>query len=97
MALCTCKDDQLCEPCFGRELTAKRGQARTLGQCWAERVARRAKQHRDDSWPEGARALEIARRQVAPLARDPRLVDELALACLAGAAAWWAKRPERYR
>jgi hypothetical protein len=31
------------------------------------------------------------------LAADPRLVDDLAAACSQGAAAWWQRRPDRYR
>jgi hypothetical protein len=97
MSLCTCQSQQLCETCYGRELTAKRGQARVLGETWAERICRGAlRQH--ETWPRGeAKTLAIACRLVASLAADRRLVAELAAVCDAGAAAWWARRPPRYR
>ena len=92
-----CDDDQLCERCFGRELTAKRGQARVVGECWAERICRGALRAKP-VWPEhDGKALRIARRLVLTLAKDPRLIDKLAVACNGGAAAWWQRRPERYR
>lgn len=94
MACCT--DDVLCDRCLGRELTAKRGQARVVGQCWAERICR-GDLRVQPAWPDSDKALRIARRLVGALARDPRLVDDLAAACLAGAAAWWQRRPARYR
>lgn len=93
----SCHDAALCDACVGKELVAKRGQARAVGQCWGERVARRVELRRYESWPEGAESLRIARRLVGALARDPRLIDELAKACVAGAAAWWRGRPDRYR
>jgi hypothetical protein len=92
-----CEPAALCERCFGRELVSKRGQAAALGQCWAERVCRDEHRQRD-AWPAGEpKAIAIARRLVSALGSDPRLLGELALACDAGAAAWWARRPERYR
>ena len=91
-----CPDDVLCDRCFGRELTAKRGQARVVGQCWAERVCR-GELRAQPAWPETDKALQIARRLVGALAKDPRLVDDLATACLGGAATWWQRRPPRYR
>lgn len=97
VALCTCLPDALCDRCFGRELMAKRGQADVIGQCWAERVARDPAHRGRASWPTDDRALAIARRKVANLAADPRLLEELAAACVAGAAAWWVRRPARYR
>lgn len=97
MPLCTCAPAALCAGCYARELLAQRGQAEVVGQCWAERVARRPEHRGRASWPNDARALELAVGKVAQLAADPRLRAELARACLAGAAAWWARRPERYR
>jgi hypothetical protein len=64
---------------------------------WAEHVARHPEHRAHASWPEDERAAAIARRKVATLAPDPRLAGELAAACMAGAAAWWAIRPARYR
>lgn len=97
MPLCDCPAEALCEACYGRELTSKRGQARVLGQTWAERVCRGDLRQRA-AWPAGEpKALAIARRLVSALASDPRLLGELALACDAGAAAWWQRRPEGYR
>jgi hypothetical protein len=88
---------QLCDDCLGRELLAKRGQADVLGQCWAERICRGELRARD-AWPTlEEKTLQIARRQVRSLAKDPRLIDKLAVACSAGAAAWWQRRPPRYR
>jgi hypothetical protein len=97
VSLCTCLPEALCERCYGRELFAKRGQARVLGEQWAENVGRRPKHRRHVSWPDDEATLAIAARKVVNLTADPRLRAELATLCLAGAAAWWARRPERYR
>jgi len=95
MACCT--DERLCECCYGRELMAKRRQASVIGQCWAERICRGELRARP-AWPEhDEKAIHIARRLVSRLAQDPRLLHELAAACSQGAAAWWARRPARYR
>lgn len=76
---------------------AKRGQADVLGQCWAERICR-GELRAQPAWPQHEeKTLAIARRLVGRLAEDPRLVAELAVACSAGAAAWWVRRPARYR
>ncbi|TMQ03602.1 MAG: hypothetical protein E6J90_31345 [Deltaproteobacteria bacterium] len=92
-----CPDDQLCEHCYGRELVVKRRQARVIGQCWAERICR-GELRAQAAWPEhGARTMRIARRLVGTLVKDPRLLDDLAAACSRGAAAWWERRPPRYR
>jgi hypothetical protein len=91
-----CAEDNLCERCFGRELTSKRAQARVVGECWAERICRGDLRTRP-SWPDSARSLQIAHRLVGALASDPRLRDMLAVACVGGAAAWWQRRPVRYR
>jgi hypothetical protein len=91
-----CAEDNLCERCFGRELTSKCGQARVVGACWAERICRGALRTRP-SWPHGEKPLAIAHRLVGALAKDPRLRDRLAVACVGGAAAWWERRPMRYR
>lgn len=91
-----CASEKLCDGCYGRELVAKRSQARVLGECWAERICRGELQALD--WPDhGDKTLEIARRLVGALARDPRLREALAVACTRGAAAWWQRRPLRYR
>jgi hypothetical protein len=91
-----CVEHELCEACYGRELTAKRPQARVVGECWAERICR-GELRAQPAWPESERALAIARRLVGALAKDSRLLDELALGCVRGAAAWWQRRPPRYR
>jgi hypothetical protein len=92
-----CADALLCDRCYGRELAAKRPQARVLGACWAERICRGALRARP-AWPEdGDKAVQIARRLVRGLARDPRLIEALAQACSSGAAEWWQHRPPRYR
>lgn len=53
---------------------------------------------RGPAWPEyDEKALAIAWQQVASVARnDPRLLEDLARACRAGAA-WWERRPMQYR
>ncbi|HEY6173172.1 MAG TPA: hypothetical protein VIX73_01965 [Kofleriaceae bacterium] len=92
-----CAEDQLCERCYGRELLVKCRQAGVIGQCWAERICR-GELRAQAAWPERSeKAIRIARRLVGTLAKDPRLLDELATACSSGAAAWWQRRPERYR
>jgi|ERR1051325_928648 hypothetical protein len=88
MACCT--DDQLCEHCYGRELLAKCRQAEVIGQCWAERICR-GELRAQPSWPEhDERTLLVARRLVGAVAKDPRLLRELAAACSRGASAWVA-------
>lgn len=92
-----CASDKLCDGCYGRELVAKRPQARVVGECWAERICRGELRLRE-LWPEhDDKTIRIARRLVGALAQDPRLCEELALACSRGAAAWWVRRPLRYR
>lgn len=91
-----CTAATLCERCFGRELAIRRPAARTIGACWAERVCR-GEARRQDAWPETDNARAIARRKVGQLTSDPRLVELFAAACMSGAAAWWAKRPAKYR
>lgn len=92
-----CTDAALCEHCYGRELMVKRRQAGVIGQCWAERICR-GELRAEPAWPEhGDRTIQIARRLVRSLARDPRLLDQLAAACSSGAAMWWQRRPARYR
>lgn len=97
VSYCDCRSVQLCEGCYGRELTSKRGQARVLGETWAERICRgELRQH--ECWPRGdPKTLTVAIRLVKQLTSDPRLAAELAAICDAGAAAWWARRPARYR
>lgn len=97
MALCDCPPDQLCERCYGRELIVLARQVDVVGQCWAERTALRPEHRGRASWPDDERALAIAERLVEHLATDPRLRAELATACVAGAVAWWERRPTRYR
>lgn len=97
MAPCTCDPTELCERCYGRELAVKARQADVIGQCWAERAARHQEHRGRASWPSGERALAIAERLVEHLAADPRLRAELAKACVAGAGAWWERRPTGYR
>ena len=92
-----CAAEQLCARCYGRELAAKRPQARVIGECWAERICRGELRRRDRGPERDAKALRIARRLVSALARDTRLLDELAVTCSSGAAAWWQRRPARYR
>lgn len=97
MSLCTCPPDALCPRCYGRELASKLGQARVQGAVWAEKVARDPKHRGHAAWPQDERALAMAAGKIAQLTADPRLRGELAAACVAGAAAWWADRPARYR
>lgn len=97
VSACTCPPEALCDGCYGRELTAKRPMARVIGECWGEHAARRPEHRGHATWPDDPKTLAIARRKVAQLARDRRLVDELAVACVAGAAAWWERRPVGYR
>lgn len=87
----------MCAGCLGRTLVVARRQARVIGQQWAERVCRG--EHRaHEAWPTSKpRTLEIARALVTALARDSRLLDELAAACNEGAAEWWQRRPDQYR
>jgi hypothetical protein len=81
-----------------RDQLAKRSQAVEIAYGWAERICRGDLRARD-GWPEhDEKALAIARQQVASLAgNDPRLLEDLARAFSTGAAAWWERRPMRYR
>jgi len=93
-----CSQESLCEGCFGRELIAKREQARVVGEVWAEVIGSRHSEYRKEpAWPVAAKSFAQARERVRMLGRDPRLVDELARVALQGAAAWWLRRPARYR
>jgi hypothetical protein len=77
--------------------TAGEVPAGVIGQCWAERICR-GELRAEPAWPErGEKTIRIARRLVASLSKDPRLLDDLAAACSSGAAAWWQRRPARYR
>lgn len=81
-------------------------QAEVLGQQWAESVCR-GELRALDAWPDMPKAWDIARRKVATLPACMGVVEldpgdhldpeELADACMRGAAAWWARRPARYR
>ncbi|HEX3475734.1 MAG TPA: hypothetical protein VHT91_11960 [Kofleriaceae bacterium] len=77
---------ELPEPSDGRDLPANLGQAVDV---------LRAR----EAWPEhDTKALAIAWQQVASHAsNDPRLLEDLARACSAGAAAWWERKPMRHR
>ena len=93
----TCTPATLCARCYQRELASRRPQARAIGQMWAERICRGELRGRE-AWPtEDPKTIAIARRKVAQLARDPRLLELFAVACSEGAAAWWAGRPAKYR
>lgn len=89
-----CRPERLCDPCLGRELFAKKGQAEALGQVWAEKICHKVT---FTEWPRGPHVTAIARQKVQVLTRDRRLWGELAAACEAGAASWWARRPVRCR
>ena len=97
MSRTCCREDWLCELCFRQELLAKLRQARVIGRAWAEGICT-GELRAQPIWPEqSAKTLTIARRLVGLLAKDPRLLDELAAACSAGAAEWWDRRPDQYR
>jgi len=93
----SCVPEQLCSSCLGQALAALRPQARVAGAVWCESVCRRDARARA-AWPaQGERVTAIAVGKVASLARDERLHGELARAAIAGAVAWWERRPGRYR
>jgi hypothetical protein len=93
----SCRQASLCLPCLADAIAQRGPQARTIGMMWAESICRG--EHRGKkTWPTmAAKTLAIARRKVAALATDPRLLEPLALACSEGAAAWWRDRPAHYR
>ncbi len=69
-----------------------RGQARVLGQCWAERRWRAdAALQELPSWPAADGDEIAAREEVGQLTRDLRMLDDLGIACLQGAADWWER------
>jgi len=89
---------ELSEHSYGRELFAKLGQAAEIGQSWAERIcgASCVRKRRGRSTTRGRwRSRDSRSRRFA--SSDPRLLEPLARACSAGAAAWWERRPMRYR
>ena len=93
----SCRQASLCLPCLADAAAQRRPQARTIGMMWAERICRGEHRARDN-WPTlDGKTLAIARRKVAALATDPRLLEPLALACSEGAAVWWRGRPSRFR
>lgn len=85
--LCKCPRDELCEPCRTSLYANLRGVAARRGAAWADYVRRHV--HGSRAWPphEG-RAAELARTKVADLARDPQLLELLAVEL----ARWAAKR-----
>jgi hypothetical protein len=76
------------EPSHDRDLRAKRDQAVEIESCRAEPIGRGDLQARE-AWSEhDEKALAIAWQQVASRAsNDPRLLEDLARACHAGAPA----------
>ena len=85
-----CPADRLCDACVESWLAQLRGVAARRGEAWAESVALRVTERRP--WPRDERAFAIARRKVSDLARDARLLDQLADEALAWAARWWERR-----
>lgn len=91
----TCTATALCDRCLGRELVSKHPMADVLGQQLAERLARTQPSTRTrETWQSD---LDAARRLIENLGQDPRLREELAVACEAGAARWWERRGPAYR
>lgn len=66
------------------------GVASCRGGCWADRVARSRPDLLGQPWPpyEG-RAAELARKQVADLSSDPRLIERFAVLANESAARRW--------
>lgn len=87
--MCDCPRDRLCDLCFQGAWENLRGVAATRGEVWADDVARRVRTRRP--WPAyGGRTAAIARRKVADMTRDPRLLEDLAIELASWAARRWA-------
>jgi hypothetical protein len=89
---------ELPEPSHGRDLLAKRDQAAEIEPWRAERICRDDLRTREARSEHDEKALAVAWQQVASVAsNDPRLLEDLARACSAGAPAWWERKPMRHR
>lgn len=93
--VCSCPRTELCDTCLAGAWDNLRGVAACRGDVWAESVAARTKRSRLTPWPahEG-RAAAIARRKVADLTGDPRLLDRLAAELARAAARCWSRPVE---
>jgi hypothetical protein len=88
-----CGCDPMCDVCVGEHIAWHKGVAQCRGENWARAVARVIPIERP--WPISERSRAIARRKVADLASDARLVDLLADEVLEGAARWWNRALDR--
>ena len=77
----------LCDACLEQHLQWHRGVAQCRGEGWARAIANVCPI--DVPWPRTERARQIARRKVADLASDERLLELLADECELGAERWW--------
>src|SRR5256885_9728511 len=79
--------DPLCGDCVKQALSWHAGVAQCRGESWARSVADVIPV--DRPWPDTERMRAIARRKIADLARDARLVELLADEVIVGAARYW--------
>lgn len=82
----------LCDACVSATVAAMRGHARARGMSWAMAVAERVSPS-SRPWPayEG-RAAAIARAKVADLARDERVLEEMAVEAYEDARRFWNRQ-----
>ncbi len=84
-----CTLDRYCEPYRDDMFACLAGVAARRGEVWAESVARRCGRTRP--WPFTPTADAIARRKIADLTRDERLLGQLAREVQRYAARWWSR------
>ncbi len=77
----------MCDACVEQHLKWHRGIAYNRGQDWARAIAEVIPI--DRPWPITEKMRAIARRKVAELASDQRLLEALADAVVEGASTWW--------
>ena len=88
--ICECPREQRCGTCFDNAIMCLGGTASVRGDRWAERVARSRPDLLERPWPShDGRAAELARKHVADLSADPRLIERFAAIASESAARRW--------
>ncbi len=92
---CSKNDGVLCDDCVAEHMTWHRGIAYNRGETWARAIAEVIPIERP--WPMTEKMRAIARRKVAELASDERLLQLLTDETVRGAAHWWDRELLRRR
>jgi len=93
-----CSPDELCNIHLRRAFEGAKGLAYGRGDAWAERVAGRVgRAALREEWPDTPKMRTIARRLVADLTQDKRLIEKFAACCAEQAAQRWRFMGRRWR